>query len=102
MIIDAVGNNDPCGNCGARHGGNHRLCPVHGAVSGSCCAPLCNPSEWIRLADRHPRHTNLLINHRLIKKEQADLNGYTMEPPYWFQDDGTGNYNAWCVQRYVK
>jgi hypothetical protein len=44
--MDAVGNNDPCGRCEARHGGNNHSCPVHGRVSKGCCEPSCNPSEW--------------------------------------------------------
>lgn len=39
-------NNDTCGRCKARHGGNNHTCPVHGQVSAGCCEPPCNPEEW--------------------------------------------------------
>lgn len=45
-MANIVGNNDRCGLCGARHGGNNHLCPVHGATSEGCCEPTCNPLDW--------------------------------------------------------
>lgn len=48
-----VGNNDACGRCETRHGGNQHYCRVHGPVSRGCCEPSCDKAEWV-LMEKEP------------------------------------------------
>lgn len=70
-----VGNRDKCRRCGARHGGNNHLCPVHGAVSEGCCEPLCDKADWLVLKTTTPG--GLSISADKIRKQDANLTGYT-------------------------
>lgn len=69
-----VGNKDRCGRCGSRHGGNNRLCPVHGAVSVGCCEPMCKKEDYIVLRDVFANGNTKSIEKVLAAS--ADLTGY--------------------------
>lgn len=70
----AVGNNDRCGRCGTKHGGNNHLCPVHDAVSRGCCEPTCNPKHWVVLYYKNKSgHT---YKTRKANKKKTNLTGW--------------------------
>lgn len=86
-----VGNRDKCGRCDAIHGGNNHYCHVHGKVSEGCCETPCNSSDYVRIGGL-----------QAVLRSSVDLSGYKLDPPYAFQDDGTGNYKPNFIERYVK
>ena len=67
--IMIVGNRDRCGRCQTRHGGNNRLCDVHGAVSEGCCPTVggCNPKEWASLYNMLP-NGSIVNTSKVLKK----------------------------------
>ena len=74
-----VGNRDACGRCRTKHGGNSRLCPVHGPVGENCCRPLCKPEEWERnLYDWVMTHNSgeWIFNRTLAPLEIPRVGGY--------------------------
>jgi hypothetical protein len=89
MNIQPVGNRDRCGKCGARHGGNNHLCDVHGRVSDGCCSSSCKPGDYVK------------VRGELKLRAKVDLSGLNLDPPYRFQDNGSGGYKPEYVERYV-
>lgn len=101
MNIQPVGNRDRCGNCGTRHGGNNHLCDVHGAVSSGCCEASCAPADYVivGIINKNP-----LLAPKFATKLRSEVNlaDYKLVPPYFHQNDGTGQYKPEYIERYIK
>ena len=78
MMDATVGNRDKCGRCGARHGGNNHICPVHGAASRGCCNPVCNPAEWRRVNLTWNPESRQYENPRILQPGEIVLEGKSL------------------------